>query len=134
MGLAIARTFGAQGFNVALLSNAPAALEPLVTELGKKGITAAAFYADVLDRRSIMTGLDAAKKRFGQIDVLEVSPLNPAMLLTPVVEVTPENVQPFIDFTVYGAIVAANYVLPDMVRRGSGTIADDRACWSAPLR
>ena len=122
MGLAIAKTFGAQGFNVALLSSSPAKLELLVAELAKHGIEAAAFTADVLDHHCIAAGLDAARKRFGQIDVLEVSPLNRSMQLLPVLDVKPENVRPFLDFTLHGAIAAANHVLPDMLERGSGTI------------
>lgn len=122
LGLAIAKKFGAQGFKVALLSNATALLEPLVVELGKAGIEAAAFFADVTDRASVTAGLDAVKKRFGQIDVLEISPLNPKLLLVPVLDVTPENVQPLIEFSLYGAIAAVNHVLPEMTARGSGTI------------
>jgi NAD(P)-dependent dehydrogenase (short-subunit alcohol dehydrogenase family) len=122
MGLAIAKTFGAQGFSIALLSKSPVTLELLVGELAKQGIEAAAFTADVLDHHSIAAGLDAAKKRFGRIDVLEVSPLSPSMQLLPVLDVKPENVQPFLDFTLHGAIAATNHVLPDMLERGSGTI------------
>ena len=49
LGLAIARTFGSRGFDVALISRSREKLESLVTELAQDGITAAAFPADVRD-------------------------------------------------------------------------------------
>ncbi|MEU1519094.1 hypothetical protein ABZ490_44355 [Streptomyces sp. NPDC005811] len=55
MGLAIART--------------PEKLDDLVALLGEEGVTAAAFPADVLDRPSLTAALDAARARFGSIDV-----------------------------------------------------------------
>src|SRR5262249_41057243 len=33
-----------------------------------------------------------------------------------------DNVQPWIDFLVHGAVATVNQVLPDMIARGSGTI------------
>ena len=74
MGLAIAKTFGANGYKVGLLSRNSAKLQPLVAELAEHGIEAAAFAFDVLDRASIAAGLAAVQQRLGQIDVLEYSP------------------------------------------------------------
>jgi NADP-dependent 3-hydroxy acid dehydrogenase YdfG len=74
MGLAIAKTFGANGYKVGLLSRNPVKLQPLVAELAEHGIEAAAFALDVLDRASMTAGLAAVQQRFGRIDVLEFSP------------------------------------------------------------
>ena len=74
MGLAIAKTFGANGYKVGLLSRNPAKLQPLVAELAEHGLEAAAFALDVLDRASITAGLAAVRQRFGRIDVLEFYP------------------------------------------------------------
>ncbi|MFI6850837.1 hypothetical protein [Streptomyces sp. NPDC050416] len=49
MGLAIARTFGTQGFDVAMISGNRDNLDDPVGTLGPDGITAAAFPADVPD-------------------------------------------------------------------------------------
>src|SRR5262249_10532720 len=70
MGLAIARTFGARGYKVALLSRNPAKQEPHLVALAEQGIEAAALTADVLDRASVASGLTAVKQQFGSIDVL----------------------------------------------------------------
>ena len=53
LGLAIARTFGAQGYDVALIARNRAKLDSLVGQLASDGITAAAFPADVLDRPAL---------------------------------------------------------------------------------
>jgi NAD(P)-dependent dehydrogenase (short-subunit alcohol dehydrogenase family) len=52
MGLAIAKTFGANGNKVGLLSRDSAKLHPLVAELAEHGIEAAAFALDVAVARS----------------------------------------------------------------------------------
>lgn len=122
MGLAIAQTFGKEGHQVALLSRTPAKLDPVVAELTGQGIEAAAFAADVLDRPSIVSGLAAVKQRFGQIDVFEYSPSNPALPKASSTELTHDNVQIQLDFNVHGAVAAVNQVLPEMLARGSGTI------------
>src|SRR5213083_594132 len=59
MGLAIAKTFGAHGYRVALLSRHPAKQEPLVAELARHGIISAAFRADARDRGSVASGFEA---------------------------------------------------------------------------
>ncbi|NBE94508.1 SDR family NAD(P)-dependent oxidoreductase [Nonomuraea sp. KC401] len=126
MGLAIARTFGGRGFDVALIARTKENLETLVDRLGQEGITAAGFPADVLDRASLTDALNEAKARFGAIDVLEYSPAphSPVPGLTPAVpsEVTVDNLQPMIDYNVYGAITAAQAVLPAMREAGAGTL------------
>ncbi|MEU5274804.1 SDR family NAD(P)-dependent oxidoreductase [Streptomyces asoensis] len=126
MGLAIARTFGARGFDVALLARTPEKLDDLVALLGKEGITAAAFPADVLDRPSLTAALDAVRARFGTIDVLEYSPAPhspvPGFTMAAPSEVTVDNLQPQIEYTFYGAVTAARAVLPAMRAAGAGTL------------
>ncbi|ELP62568.1 SDR family NAD(P)-dependent oxidoreductase [Streptomyces turgidiscabies] len=126
MGLAIARAFGSRGFDVALISRTKEKLQTLVGHLGKEGITAEAFAADVLDRPSLTAALDAVKARFGGIDVLEYSPAPhspvPGVTLAAPSEVTADNLQPQIEYVFYGAVAAARTVLPAMREAGSGTL------------
>ena len=121
MGLAIAQTFGKEGHQVALLSRTQAKLDPVVAELTDQGIEAAAFAADVLDRPAIVSGLAAVKQRFGQIDVLEYSPSNPA-LPSLLHRADPRQRADPAHFHVHGAVAAVNQMLPEMLARGSGTI------------
>jgi len=74
MGLAIARTFGSRGFDVALIARNRDKLGELVLRLGAEGITADAFPADVLDHNALTQALKSAATRFGGVDVLEYSP------------------------------------------------------------
>jgi NAD(P)-dependent dehydrogenase (short-subunit alcohol dehydrogenase family) len=122
MGLAISKTFGAQGYKVALLSRNPANQEPLLNALAKAGIEAAAFTADVFDRASIASSLTAVKQRFGSIDVLEYSPADRGLPLGSIFQLTRENLQAAFDFNVHGAFSAVQAVLPDMLACRAGTI------------
>ncbi|WNI28242.1 SDR family NAD(P)-dependent oxidoreductase [Streptomyces sp. ITFR-6] len=126
MGLAIARTFGSRGFDVALIARTKGKLDALTDQLRQEGVVAAAFPADVLDRPSLTAALDAARARFGTLDVLEYSPAPhspvPGFTTVPPSEVTVENVQPQIEYTFYGAVAAARAVLPAMREAGAGTL------------
>jgi NADP-dependent 3-hydroxy acid dehydrogenase YdfG len=125
LGLALARRFGSEGFDVALVSRNQGKLDGLVAELAADGITAAGFPADVLDRPTLRAALTAAKERFGAIDVLEYSPADAsAGPLAPVDirQATPENVQPQIEYYLYGAMTATDVVLPELLAAGAGTL------------
>ncbi|MFJ5840411.1 SDR family NAD(P)-dependent oxidoreductase [Streptomyces shenzhenensis] len=124
LGLAIARTFGSNGFDVALISRNREKLDGLVGTLAAEGITAGAFPADVLDRDALTQALKDAAARFGRIDVLEYSPvgtLGSTVLVTPA-ETEPSHVQYEMEFQLYGAITATQAVLPAMREVGTGTL------------
>jgi NAD(P)-dependent dehydrogenase (short-subunit alcohol dehydrogenase family) len=121
MGLAIARTFGARGFDVALVARNRARLDDLVAELAAVGITAAAFPADVRDPEALTQALKDAAARFGGIDVLEYSPTGTVTLTTPS-QTTPADVHQELEALLYGAITATRAVLPAMREAGAGTL------------
>ncbi|GAA1857912.1 SDR family NAD(P)-dependent oxidoreductase [Actinomadura bangladeshensis] len=126
MGLAIARTFGGRGFDVALIARTKEKLETLVDQLGQEGVTAAGFPADILDPASLTDALAAAEARFGGIDVLEYSPAPhspvPGLTLAAPSQVTVDNLQPMIEYGFYGAVTAVQAVLPAMREKGAGTL------------
>jgi NADP-dependent 3-hydroxy acid dehydrogenase YdfG len=124
MGLAIARTFGAQGFDVALVSRNRDKLDDLVGRLTTEGITAAAFPADVLDREALTQAIEDAAAKFGGIDVLEYSPVGTfgTTVLTVPSETDPSQVEHEMGFQLYGAIAATGAVLPAMREAGAGTL------------
>jgi NADP-dependent 3-hydroxy acid dehydrogenase YdfG len=123
MGLAIARTFGTRGFDVALLARDRAKLDGLVGTLAAEGIAAAAFPADVLDRDILTQALKDAAAHFGGIDVLEYSPLamRSTVLTTPAGSDI-SHLQHEIEFQLYGAMTATKAVLPAMREAGTGTL------------
>ena len=124
LGLAIARTFGNKGYDVALVSRNPDKLDDLVGKLTAEGITAAAFPADVLDRDALTQALKDAAARFDGIDVLEYSPLGTfgQVVLTTPAESDYSHIQHEIEFQLYGAIAATKAVLPAMREAGTGTL------------
>lgn len=124
MGLAIARTFGSRGFDVALISRNQAKLDALVSELAADGIKAAAFPADVLDHEALAGALADAAARFGGIDVLEYSPAPNAATATMTLpsQTTQADVLRHQELGFFGALAATRAVLPAMRAAGSGTL------------
>jgi NAD(P)-dependent dehydrogenase (short-subunit alcohol dehydrogenase family) len=115
LGLGIARRFGREGFQVALISRRPEALDGYIDQLKTAGITAAgaaqvaAAFADI-------------KERFGAVDVLEVSPRDPRTLPSlPASACTPDNVLEQLKVRVLGPIACVQQVLPDMLSAGITT-------------
>ena len=122
MGLAIARTFGSRGYDVALLARGQVNLDRRVATLAAEGITARGFTADVLDTDSLTGALEAAVEHFGAIDVLEYSPGGPEpKYLTPS-RLTAADVELQMRYLAYGAIAATGVVLPAMRQSGTGTL------------
>jgi len=126
LGLSIAKVFGRHGFDVALVSRSQDTLDGLVATLADEGIAAGGFTADVLDRPSLVTAFQQVVARFGPVDVLEYSPAPhspvPGVEMASVLDVSPENLQPQIDYYLYGAVTAAQQVLPSMIEARSGTL------------
>jgi NAD(P)-dependent dehydrogenase (short-subunit alcohol dehydrogenase family) len=126
LGLSIGKVFGRNGFSVALVSRTQEKLDRLAGDLADAGIDAAGFAADVMDRSSLAAAFDRITRRFGDIDVLEYSPAPhdpvPGITMAGPLDVTADNIQPQLDYYLYGGIAAARQVLPGMIERGSGTL------------
>ncbi|MFF5277222.1 SDR family NAD(P)-dependent oxidoreductase [Streptomyces sp. 900116325] len=121
LGMSIAKVFGGHRFKVALISRSKDKLDALVAELTEAGITAEGFPADVADHDQLTSALDAAAQRLGRIEVLEFSP-HGGLDMTAPKDVTLDNLCPMIDGLLYGAVTAAQAVLPGMLAAGSGTL------------
>jgi NAD(P)-dependent dehydrogenase (short-subunit alcohol dehydrogenase family) len=126
LGLAIARTFGARGYDVALIARNREKLDDLTAVLAEGNITAAAFPADVRDSEALTQALKDAAARFDGIDVLEYSPAvhtpDSGFTMTTPSESTLTDFQQQFEFNLYGAVTAARAVLPAMREAGSGTL------------
>jgi NADP-dependent 3-hydroxy acid dehydrogenase YdfG len=124
LGRSIARTFGRQGYAVALVSRRQAVLDEVAAELGAEGIEAAGFAADVTDAPAMARAVAGALDRFGTIDVLEYSPAPPSNdgWIVPAAHVTVDQMQATLDFVLLGAVTATRLVLPGMLERGHGTL------------
>ncbi|MBO0806497.1 MAG: SDR family NAD(P)-dependent oxidoreductase [Nocardiopsaceae bacterium] len=126
LGLSLGKTFGARGFEVALIARSRERLDDLTGKLGAAGVTAAGFPADVADRPALAAALDSAAGRFGRIDVLHYSApaagSGETARGTGTLEVTVDNLQPQMESICYGAVTATRAVLPAMLAAGTGTL------------
>lgn len=124
LGLAVARRFGREGFAAAMIGRSKARLDDLVGKLQAEGVEAAGFVADATDSASLAAAFDAVKARFGEVDVLEYSPIapveNPKSLGA--TALTAETADAAIRLMALGAVTSVQQVLPQMVARKSGTI------------
>jgi len=121
LGLASARHFGAEGFNVALLSRTQEHVDKLATELADAGITASGYAADVRDDESLKTALGRAANELGPVEILQYSPIPAKEYLRPVLETTREELRSALEFSALGAAAAMAAVLPGMRALGRGT-------------
>ncbi|MBO1268994.1 SDR family NAD(P)-dependent oxidoreductase [Arthrobacter cavernae] len=121
LGLAAARRFGTEGFNVALISRTQEHVDALAVELTDAGITARGYAADVRDAESLNTVLAQAAQELGAVEILQFSPVPSKEYLRPVLETGREELRSALEFSVLGAAAAMNAVLPGMRTLGRGT-------------
>lgn len=122
LGMSIARTFGQQGFRVALIARTQEKLDIYVQQLRELDIEATAFPADVLNESQLESALTNVKATFGSIDVLEYSPVSNFAEVASVLDVTAENATLQFRHQMVGAITSVRAVLPDMISKGNGAL------------
>ena len=122
LGVAAARRFGQQGFDVALLARRQEHVDELAAQLTAEGITARGYAADVRDAASLTAALDRAAATLGPVEVLQYSPVPQEEFLRPVLETTPDELAGALEFSVHGPIAAVNQLLPGMRALGRGTV------------
>ncbi|GHH69729.1 hypothetical protein GCM10018793_02640 [Streptomyces sulfonofaciens] len=122
LGAAVARQFGLQGFDVALVSRHQDRADALATGLAGDGVRARGFAADARDPDALTAALEAAAETLGPIEVMQYSPLPHKDFMRPVLETTPADLVGPLEFSVYGPVAAVHQVLPGMRRLGRGTL------------
>jgi NAD(P)-dependent dehydrogenase (short-subunit alcohol dehydrogenase family) len=70
LGAAVARRFGSEGFDVALLSRSHERVDALAGELAAGGVTAQGYAADVRDTAALSAALGRAAETLGPVEVL----------------------------------------------------------------
>ena len=120
LGVAAARRFGQQGFDVALLARRQEHVDELAAQLTAEGITARGYAADVCDAASLKAALDRAAQALGPVEVLQYSPVPQQEFLRPVLETTSVELATALEFPVPGPIAAVSQLLPGRGGRGRG--------------
>ncbi|GGB16115.1 MULTISPECIES: SDR family NAD(P)-dependent oxidoreductase [Mucilaginibacter] len=122
VGFAVAEKFGIEGYNVALLARNVEKLNALKDDLLKKGIEAATFQADILDRGQLTRALQEVIHHYGAIDILEFSPTPTWESMRTARNIDIANEQYHLDYQVLAAITAVQVVLPQMLERKDGSV------------
>jgi short-subunit dehydrogenase len=122
LGAAVARRFGREGFDVALVTRRRERADALAADLAEAGVTARGFAADVRDPRALAAALDAARTELGPVEVLQYSPVPQPDFMLPVLETTHTDLVAPVEFSVYGPVAAVQQVLPGMRALGRGTV------------
>ncbi|MGE7603512.1 SDR family NAD(P)-dependent oxidoreductase [Peribacillus sp. NPDC097675] len=122
LGLSLAKRFGKEGFQVALVARNAVKLQEMVDELTAMDIESSYFTADIYSKEQIETAIAAIKEKYGQIDVVEVSPVPGNYPPTSVLELTIENARDAFEGYAASSINIVNAVLPDMMARKNGAL------------
>ncbi|MES4886877.1 SDR family NAD(P)-dependent oxidoreductase [Streptomyces sp. NPDC096012] len=122
LGAAVARRFGREGYDVALVARDRTRLDALAGGLAGEGITARGFAADVRRPEELAGVLEEAAGVLGPFEVLQYSPVPHRDFMRPVLETGHRDLVGPVEFSVYGPVAAVRQVLPGMRRLGHGTI------------
>ncbi|MDZ5610739.1 SDR family NAD(P)-dependent oxidoreductase, partial [Bacillus pseudomycoides] len=122
LGLSLAKKFGSNGFNVALISLHENTLVPLVAELKSLNIDSKYYVADVRDLEKLDSTLKQIESDFGKIDVIEFSPYAGPQTFKHILEMNAEDIEEQYKMHVLPAVKIVQTILPSMKRNGSGAI------------
>lgn len=119
IGAGIARELGRAGAKLVLGARRTERLEALAAEIGGDVLVRR---LDVTDRTDVAAFAEAARDRFGRIDVI----VNNAgiMPLSPMASLKVEEWDRMVDVNMKGVLHGIAAVLPEMTRRGSGHIVN----------
>src|SRR5258707_6106185 len=122
MGRWVARRFGREGFQVALVARNQTRLDAYTAELSADGIKAAGFVGDLADRGALPGMIEAITARFGPIDVLEYAPSGIDLLnrAAPVRDADAASFEFPLDLLLRTPVTLVRQVLPSMLHRGAG--------------
>jgi NAD(P)-dependent dehydrogenase (short-subunit alcohol dehydrogenase family) len=124
LGMSVARRFGAEGYDVGLVSRSADRHQGYLDDLRSAGVRAVAVAADVRAPGEIRRAIDEVQSELGQIDVVYHGPGadNPAAPPVGILETGPDDVRAAAAQVVEPAVELAGLVLPGMRERGSGAI------------
>lgn len=120
LGLVLARAFAEEGASLVICARDPEDLERARKDLEQRGASVLAIPCDVTDRQQVEALVQAARERFGRIDVL----VNNAgrIQVGPMEVQTLEDYEASLNTHFWGPLYAILAVLPEMRERQDGRI------------
>ena len=128
VGLGLAKAFGREGFQLALLARNPSRHAQLLAELVSEGIVAKDYAADAGDEKSLVAAISKAESELGEVGVLIYNALAPTFIKPS--QLTAEQLVSDFRVNVAGALASTLAVLPGMKSRGKGTILFTGGGWA----
>lgn len=122
LGSAAARRFGREGHPVGLIARNADRLATVAADLDCKGVATATETADVTDAEALSAAVGVLRERLGPIEAVLFSPRPSLAWIKPVLDTGPSDVASALQLSVVAAVAAVHAVLPDMRRRGRGTL------------
>lgn len=122
LGLLLAREFARHGCRLVICARDRIELQRARADLERRGADVFAMRCDVSDRDQVRALVAAANTRFGRIDVL----VNNAGIIQvgPLLTMSVQDVERAMRTNFWGAVHTTFAVLPQMQRRGSGSIVN----------
>jgi len=120
IGQAVAEKFGSEGFSVALISRRKEKLEKLRAELEEKGIDAHDIVGDAGDSESMKDAFNQVWEKWDHIDVIHYNVAKIKMVN--IANETADGLTRDFKVNVAGIMTAVQLALPDMEKKGMGTI------------
>jgi len=117
----VAETFGAKGFNIALIGRSKDRLESGVAALAARNIAAAAFAADAGDPAAIKAALGRVREKFGGITAIHWNAYGSGETGDLLAAEAPALDGVF-GVAVNGLLAATQEVLPDLKAAGDGAV------------
>ncbi|MBC8161408.1 MAG: SDR family NAD(P)-dependent oxidoreductase [Roseiflexaceae bacterium] len=120
IGLAVARRFGKEGYQIALLARSASTLDDIQAELKRDGITSMTFATDAGVPEQLVGALQQVAAHMGPPEVLVYNAV--AFTPGPLSAVSPDDLVVGFQVSAGGALVAVQQVLPHMRAQNQGTI------------
>lgn len=117
---AVARKFGSQGFQIALVARNAQKLEGLKDELEPRGVQARVYTADASDENGLRAALERISTEWSAPDVLVYNAMSNSAQGAAALE--PAALERDFRVNVVGALTATRAVLPAMLEAGRGTV------------
>jgi NAD(P)-dependent dehydrogenase (short-subunit alcohol dehydrogenase family) len=121
LGAALVRKFAQQGCQVALLARSANYIQTLATEqLQQKGVKALAIPTDITNPQQVANSFAEVKEKLGPVDILVNHAGNAAWGMFS--DLTLEDFESSWRVCALGSFLCCKHAVPDMLKRGSGTI------------
>jgi NAD(P)-dependent dehydrogenase (short-subunit alcohol dehydrogenase family) len=120
LGVSVARRFAREGFSVALVARGKERLDTLVEALAAEGVEAAGFTADLSEPEQIPALIEAIRRRFGRIDVIEYGPISGEQAFSPATRLDAAALRSDSPLLLLTPVEVVRAVLAEWTERGDG--------------